>query len=66
MDEMAKEIETALKHDFPNAKLAHKPFAGNGEPKPAQPEPTLSAQIDALIAGLQGRIRVLEKLRATL
>jgi hypothetical protein len=61
MDEMAKEIENALKHEFPKLKS---PQPNGGEGKPA--EPTLSAQIDALIAGLEGRIRVLEKLRATL
>jgi hypothetical protein len=66
MDDMAKEIENALKQDFPNARLKHAPHPspGSGEPKPA--EPTITAQIDALIAGLQSRIRVLEKLRATL
>jgi hypothetical protein len=67
MDEMAKEIQNALDTDFPSLKLKHAPHPGpNGEPKPTQPEPTLTAQIDALIAGLRTRISYLEKLRATL
>ena len=64
MDEMAKEINAALARDFPDTKLKHAPAAspgGNGKP-----EPTLSAQIDHLISGMQARIRVLEALRATL
>lgn len=63
MDDMTKDIESALKADFPNAKLAHRPLP-NG--KPLMDPPTLTAEIDQMIAGLQARISFLEQLRRTL
>ena len=66
MDELAQQINNALERDFPNSKLRHAPHTapGNGEPKTA--EPTMTAQIDALVAGLQARIAMLERLRGSL
>ena len=63
MDELALQINNAPERDFPAAKLRHAPHTapGNGEPKTA--EPTLTAQIVSLVAGLQARIAMLEKLR---
>ena len=62
MEELAREIETALKADFPNARnLSFKAPASNG-----QPAATVTADIDAAIARLQTLIRGLELLKAQL
>lgn len=63
--DMAKSINDALEHDFPSAKLAHKPLGNSGEPdKPARA--TATEQINATIAEFQALIRVLEKVRERL
>jgi hypothetical protein len=66
MDEMAKEIQTALERDFPNApKLKHAPHpGGNGEPQP--PRTTVSQDIDALKAKLTVIARGIEMLKGQL
>jgi hypothetical protein len=66
MDEISKQLSDALEKDFPGLKLKHAPHAGNGEPKPGTNQPTISRQIDTLIAGLEARIALLQELRATL
>lgn len=64
MEELAREIETALQHDFPNAKnLSFRPPATGGKGEVGK---TVSADIDAVIAKLQTLIRGLEMLRGQL
>ena len=64
MDEMAKEIENALKTDFPNARLKHAPHPGNGEPKPERT--TVAQDIEALKAKLALIAKGIEMLREQL
>jgi hypothetical protein len=62
MDELAKELESALKNDFPNAKN----LSFKAPPATGKPVPTTSEQINATIAELAALIRVLEQVRARL
>jgi hypothetical protein len=66
MDEMAKEIENALKQDFPNARLKHAPHSspGSGEPKPERT--TVIQDIEALKAKLALIAKGIEMLREQL
>jgi hypothetical protein len=59
-DEMAKELETALNKDVAMPKTAA--LKANG----GQPQPTISDDIDRLIARLTSTIRGLEMLKGTL
>jgi hypothetical protein len=64
-DEIAHQLNEALSQDFPGSKLKHeaRPQTNSGkEPERA----TLSQEIDSVIASLNARIRILEKLRESL
>jgi hypothetical protein len=64
MEELAREIETALKADFPNARnLA---FKAPGNSSGSEAAKTVSADIDATITRLQTIIKGLELLKAQL
>jgi hypothetical protein len=59
-DDMAKELQQALKDDFPNARLKHAPHG-------AQPSKlTVRADLDQLIAKLETMIEVFKALKAQL
>jgi cyanate lyase len=70
MEELAKQINDALDHDFKDVpKLRASPFKNNPppiDPMPPTDKPTVTAMIDATIAYLEAQIKALHEVRRRL